>query len=200
MDVISFLFFSSCDHNGCNGYVISIPTLGGVACVAFSFSREQLQAASILLHVSAFVWPRTKQATRADIYCYVYTRGWPPRRSTIEVHPEFSEAPHFRSSIPHPKTDCSKNQNASRRKLPWPKSTKSFFSKSRLAFRRFGVKQKTSFRNKIAEMCYLYRRTGPLSWRTPLQGIEPPYRNKGLYIEHALTEVWYSNLDIFDAV
>ena len=32
------------------------------------------------------------------------------RHSTIEVHPNFFEAPHFRSSIlvPHPKTDSSK--------------------------------------------------------------------------------------------
>ena len=34
--------------------------------------------------------------------------------STIEVHPNFSEAPHLRSSIPHPKTDLSKNQIAAR--------------------------------------------------------------------------------------
>ena len=32
------------------------------------------------------------------------------RRSTIEVHPKFSEAPHLRSSIPHPKTEFSKNE------------------------------------------------------------------------------------------
>ena len=35
-----------------------------------------------------------------------------------------------------------------------------FFPKSRLAFRRFGVGGTPSFRNKIAEMCCLYRRTG----------------------------------------
>ena len=49
------------------------------------------------------------------------------RRSTIEVHPTFSEAPHLRSSIPHPKTDFSKKQIASRRITPWPESTKRFF-------------------------------------------------------------------------
>ena len=63
------------------------------------------------------------------------------RRSTTEVHPKFSEAPHLRSSIPHPKTDFSKNQIASRRIIPWPKPTKRFLSKSRLTFRRFGVKE-----------------------------------------------------------
>ena len=32
------------------------------------------------------------------------------KRSIVEVHPElFSEASHLRSSIPHPKTDFSKN-------------------------------------------------------------------------------------------
>ena len=35
------------------------------------------------------------------------------RRSTIEVHPNFSEAPHLRSSLPHPKTDLTKNRIAS---------------------------------------------------------------------------------------
>ena len=36
------------------------------------------------------------------------------KRSTIEVHPNFSEAPHLRGSIPRPKPDSSKNQIASR--------------------------------------------------------------------------------------
>ena len=46
------------------------------------------------------------------------------RRSTIEVHPKFSEAPHLRSSVPHPKTDVSTNQNASPRIISSPKSKK----------------------------------------------------------------------------
>ena len=49
------------------------------------------------------------------------------RRSTIEVHTNFSEAPHLRSSIPLPKTDFSKTQHASRRIIPWPESTKRVF-------------------------------------------------------------------------
>ena len=66
----------------------------------------------------------------------------PKRRSTIEVHPSFSEAPHLWSSVPRPKTGFSKNQNASRRIIPWPKSTKRFFfSKSRSTYRRFGLKK-----------------------------------------------------------
>ena len=62
-------------------------------------------------------------------------------RSTTEVHPNFSEAPRLRISIPHPKIDFSEIQVASRRVTPWPESTKRFLSKSRLAFRRFGVKE-----------------------------------------------------------
>ena len=42
------------------------------------------------------------------------------RRSTIEVHSTFSEAPHLRNSIPHPKTDFSKKQIASWWIIPWP--------------------------------------------------------------------------------
>ena len=65
----------------------------------------------------------------------------PMGRSTTEVHPNFSEAPRLRISIPHPKIDFSEIQVASRRVTPWPESTKRFLSKSRLAFRRFGVKE-----------------------------------------------------------
>ena len=58
------------------------------------------------------------------------------RRSTIEVHPTFSEAPHLTSSIPHPKTEFSKSQNASRRIIPHGLSLQNaFFSKSRLGSR-----------------------------------------------------------------
>ena len=63
------------------------------------------------------------------------------RRCTIEAHPNFSEAPNFRSSILHPKTDFRKNQIASRRIIPWPESRNRVISKSRLAFRRFGLKE-----------------------------------------------------------
>ena len=82
------------------------------------------------------------------------------RCSTIEVHPNFSEAPFLRSSIPLPKTDFSKNQIASRRIIPLPESTIVFFSNSSLAFRRFWDQGTPSFRNKIPEICYLHRRTG----------------------------------------
>ena len=68
-------------------------------------------------------------ATLAVNDYFVYIHGGV---STIEVHPKLSEAPHLRSSIPRPKIDFSKNKNTSRRIIPWPKSTKRFFSKSRL--------------------------------------------------------------------
>ena len=62
-----------------------------------------------------------------DIYSKQPTSSAPQRRSTIEVHPIFSEALHFRSSIPHLKTDFSKNQIASRPIIPWPESRKHLF-------------------------------------------------------------------------
>ena len=36
---------------------------------------------------------------------------WSGRRSTMEIHPTFSAAPHFRGSIPHPKTDFQQESN-----------------------------------------------------------------------------------------
>ena len=84
------------------------------------------------------------------------------RHSAIEVHPNFSEAPHSRSSIPHPKTCFSKKSKFIATNNPMARAYKSFFFRnSRLTFRQFGGGQGTpSFRNKIAERCYLYRRTG----------------------------------------
>ena len=79
----------------------------------------------------------------------------------IEIPPRFSEAPHLRSSIPHPKTDFSKNQIASRRILPWAESTNVFFE-IKIGIPTISGQGTPSFRNKIAEMCYLYRRTGLL--------------------------------------
>ena len=86
----------------------------------------------------------------ADIYL-VEIESNHQRRSKIEGHPDFSDAPDSRSSIPHPKTDSSKNQ------IAWPESRKLFLSKSRLAFQRFGLKEARLSETKIiiiAEMCY----------------------------------------------
>ena len=59
----------------------------------------------------------------------------PLRRSTIEVHPDFSEAPHLRSSIPlHLNTDFSKNQIAMRI-IRWSESTKRFFIEMKIVIR-----------------------------------------------------------------
>ena len=73
--------------------------------------------------------------------------------------PNFSEAPDLRSFIPYPKTDFSKNQIASRPIIPWPESTNFFGIKIDIPT-NWG-QGTPSFRNKIAEMCYLYSRTGP---------------------------------------
>ena len=90
----------------------------------------------------------------------------PKRRSTIEVHPSFSEAPHLRSSVPRPKTGSSKNQNASRRIIPWPKSTKRFFFRNQDRHTDDLGSRSPVFQKQIAEMCYLYRITGPKRNRT----------------------------------
>ena len=74
----------------------------------------------------------------------------------IEVRPKFSEAPHLRSSIPHPKIDFSKTQFASQRIVPLlPESTKKK-SEIKIGIPATSCRGTSSFRNKIAEMCYLY--------------------------------------------
>ena len=80
------------------------------------------------------------------------------RRSTIEVHPIFSEAPHLRSSVSHAKTDFSTNHTAFQLILPWFKLTKTPLFETRLAFRRFWMKVPRDPQNTLAEMCYLYRK------------------------------------------
>ena len=103
---------------------------------------------------------------------------WGQRRhSTIEVPPDFSEAPHSRSPIPHPKTDLSKNQIASRRIIPWPESYKTFFFGIKIEIPTIWGRGTPSFGYKIAEMCYLYRRTGQ---STLIISSLPPKRDCGL--------------------
>ena len=76
--------------------------------------------------------------------------------ATIEVHLNVSEAPHLRSSIPHPKTDFQQKSKYVAANNPMAQVYKVFFW-------RFWGQEIPSFRNKIAETCYLYRRTG-LPW------------------------------------
>ena len=53
----------------------------------------------------------TKEERNKNVnMCISCALVWYVRRSTIEVQPYFSEAPHLRSSIPRPKIDFSKNQ------------------------------------------------------------------------------------------
>ena len=61
------------------------------------------------LHVRANAFSLYSAVGRGVYLCHARMR-----RSTIEVHPEFSEAPHLRSFILHPKTDFGKNQITSR--------------------------------------------------------------------------------------
>ena len=72
----------------------------------------------------------------------------------------------MRSSIPHSKTDFSKNQIASRQIIPWPECRKRFVSKSRLAFRRFGLKEprlpKTKYRKCANNTSIAERVTTPV--------------------------------------
>ena len=79
------------------------------------------------------------------------------RRSTIEVHPSFSEAPHhLRSSIPHAKTYfIQQKSNCIATKNPMAQVYKTFFFRNQDWGE--GI---PCFRNKIAVMCYLDRRTG----------------------------------------
>ena len=69
------------------------------------------------------------------------------RRSTIEVHPYFSEAPHMRSSI------LSAMDN------PMAQAYNHVFFETRLALRRFWVKKRRHPETNISEMWYLYSRT-----------------------------------------
>ena len=48
------------------------------------------------------------------VFSFYVTKGLFRRRSTIEVHPKFTENPHLRNSTPHPKTDASINEMESR--------------------------------------------------------------------------------------
>ena len=58
---------------------------------------------------------------------------------------------------------------------------KIFFRNQDLTFRLFGGKGTPSFRNKIAEMCYLYRRTGQMQNQTKrYQKPKPKTKNRHL--------------------
>ena len=83
------------------------------------------------------------------------------RCSTIQVHPNVSEAPHFRSSRPHPKTHFSKNKKGMPINIPIAQVHEIAIFEPRLAFRRFWVKEPRHSKNKRAEKCYPYRRTPP---------------------------------------
>ena len=81
------------------------------------------------------------------------------RYSTVEVSYHSSEAPNLRNSIDYPKTDIRKKKVASRWIIPWPKYTITSFCETRLAFRRFWVKESQFSEIVRADSCYICRRT-----------------------------------------
>ena len=82
------------------------------------------------------------------------------RRSTIEVHPKVSEAPHLRSSIPHPKTDFRKKSKCLAAKNPMAQVYKKRKIEIKVDIPTIWDQGPPSFRKKTGKMCYLYRRTG----------------------------------------
>ena len=91
-------------------------------------------------------WNLIHKSQRTVCVCVFFFSFWPRkecrslslfigRRFTIEVLPNFTLTPHFKSFPPHPKTGFSKAHIASRWIIPWPKYTKKiiFRNKIRLA-------------------------------------------------------------------
>ena len=64
----------------------------------------------------------------------------PGRRSTTELHPKFSEAPHLASSIPHPKMNFSKIKPHPNAKPHGPSIQQRHLSKPDWHFDDFGVR------------------------------------------------------------
>lgn len=93
---------------------------------------------------------RQKHIRIAVMALVVGAQACAKRSSSIEFPPIFSEAPHLRSPIPHPNTDFSQNQIASRRILPCPKNTKTSFSKQNWPSDDFGLRS-TVIQNKKGE-------------------------------------------------
>ena len=104
------------------------------------------------------------------------------RRSPVEVHPNFSEAPHSRSSTPHPKTDLSKNQIASRRIIPCPNRHVIFRNKI-CHSDDFGLWNSVVQQTFFQEKCYIYLRTRRMSHNSA---------SKPLYFEpRVVPDTWY---------
>ena len=120
-------------------------------------TRKDADRTSLVASTAA---ARCRRATRTRDHRLL---GSTMRRSTIDIHPNFSEAPDLRSSIPHPKTNFSTIQIASRRILPWPENTIASLFETRFTFRRVWVKEPRPWENISAEMGHLYRRTCPIT-------------------------------------
>ena len=109
----------------------------------------------VRFNFNVLVPERTRSWQCTNMVPYVQASDREQRRSTIiEVHSNCSEAPNVRSSIPHPNTDVSKNQIASRSIFPLPMYVykKRYFSETRLTFRRFWVKGPRHSANILTEI------------------------------------------------
>ena len=73
---------------------------------------------SIDLPIYLYIYPSPRYPSiYLSVYLSIYLSIYLPvsaRRSTLEVRPEFSDAPHLSSSMSHPKTDFSKDRIAFR--------------------------------------------------------------------------------------
>ena len=78
------------------------------------------------------------------------------RRSTIKVHPNFSEAPQLRSSVPPPENRLRQKSNGIPMNDPTAQVFKNVIFETRLAFSDdFGLRSPV-IQKKIAEVCHLY--------------------------------------------
>ena len=130
---------------------VSPPVLTAVHVTTFSLKTQARPYSSwkLLWKQWKLIWKQWKlpQASMEVVPATSRLRGGV---STIEVPPRLSEAPHLRSSIPHPNTRFGQNQIAFRRIIPWPKYTKtSFFEARLLAYRRVWVKEPRYSKTKI---------------------------------------------------
>ena len=108
--------------------------------------------------------------TVTAINCAEYRRGNSVSRITPNLRGvlrerfthQFLRRAHLGRSTPHPKTDLSKNQVASRLIILWPQVYKNVIFRNKINIpRRFWDKWPPHSENIIAETCYLYRRTRP---------------------------------------
>ena len=97
--------------------------------------------------------------TGKGLHSCLVSRLLVPRRSTVvEVHPDSSEAPHLKSTLSHPKNGLrGKNEFLPDENSRGP-SIQNHIFRNKIDVPTILGGGGPSFRNKKAEMCYLYRR------------------------------------------